>query len=331
MPCYSPLKGFRSRELTRNGKRGVVFSAQAGFVDLVVEVPCGQCIGCKLEDSRQWAVRCLHESSLYDRNCYLTLTYNDQFLPQDGGLRHRDFQLFMKRFRRWVFSKYGRKIRFLMCGEYGDQFGRPHYHVIVFNFDFQDRVFWKTGASGFPYYLSADLTALWVAGKKDERGPEGASLGFSSVGDVTFESAAYVARYVTKKVTGEKADEHYTRCDPSTGEFFRIAPEYRRMSRRPGLGKPWLDKFASDVYPSGEVIVRGRPMCPPKFYDNKLKELANLSLVTGSFELPMAHEEYRMRRREKGHANRANATPDRLRVREKIARAKLSMKKRGLE
>ena len=121
MACYTPLKGYRSTELTKNGKRKIVFNRNHGFADLPVTVPCGQCIGCRLERSRQWAIRCTHEASLWEKNCFITLTYNDENLPKDGSLDVTHFQKFMKRLRK----KHGAGIRFYHCGEYGDKFGFP--------------------------------------------------------------------------------------------------------------------------------------------------------------------------------------------------------------
>ena len=155
MPCYSPLTGYVSRLANKNGKRPIVFNHRDGFLDLPVQVPCGQCIGCRLERSRQWAIRCVHEASLYDDNCFITLTYTDENLPCRGnrdcdkcdhfkekrcdglerGLCKRDFQLFLKRLRKM----FGKGVRYHHCGEYGEQLGRPHHHACLFNFNFPDR------------------------------------------------------------------------------------------------------------------------------------------------------------------------------------------------
>ena len=86
MPCYTPITGYASRALTKNGKRQIVFSPQKGFVDLPMTIPCGQCIGCRLEKARQWAIRCVHESKMWEHNSFVTLTYNDFNLPIDGSI-----------------------------------------------------------------------------------------------------------------------------------------------------------------------------------------------------------------------------------------------------
>lgn len=241
MACYKPLKGYRSRVVNpETGRRSIVFNVRQGDQNLPLDVPCGQCIGCRLERSRQWAMRCVHEASLHERNCFITLTYRDECLPLDGSLVLKDFQDFMKRLRK----KYGAGIRFFHCGEYGEKFSRPHYHACLFNFDFPDKVLFRD-CEGAKLYVSESLAELWCDG-------------FSTIGDVTFESAAYVARYVTKKITGDKAEDHYG----------SRVPEYTTMSRRPGIGRGWYLQYRSDVYPSDEVVLRGgRSMKPPKAYD----------------------------------------------------------------
>lgn len=251
MPCYRPLKAWRARTTNPSGKRGIVFNRNDGFSDLELEIPCGQCIGCRLERSRQWAIRCVHEASLYTDNCFITLTYNDENLPEDGSLNKRHFQLFMKRLRK----KYPlTKIRYFHCGEYGDQFERPHYHALLFNFDFPDKELYKDDGTN-KTYISEILNATW-------------GLGFCLIGTVTFESAAYVARYITKKVTGEKAEEHYKN---------RI-PEFITMSRKTGIGKLWLEKYHQDVYPDDFIIMNGKKIGVPKFYDQQLEDAELLKL-----------------------------------------------------
>ena len=202
MPCFSPLKGFRAVG------GGIVF-ARSSSMGLPMSVPCGRCIGCRLEHSRQWAVRCMHEASLYEDNCFITLTYANEYLPPGGSLRKRDFQLFMKRLRKRFSDGV---IRFYHCGEYGENTFRPHYHALLFNFDFVDKTLWSLRGE-HKVYRSAVLEDLWPSGQ-------------SEIGSVSFESAAYVARYITKKVTGARAEGHYRAVDELTGEIFDRLPEY---------------------------------------------------------------------------------------------------------
>lgn len=244
MACYHPLYAYRGPVSSESGKRSVVFKKRldaykprSSCHELEVTLPCGSCLGCRLDRSRDWAIRCFHEASLHEKNCFLTLTYSE--VPSDGSVHLRDIQLFMKRLRK----KYGDGIRFFHCGEYGSQLRRPHYHVLVFNFDFEDRVHWS-GSGNNRLYVSQSLGELWP-------------LGFSTVGDVTFESAGYVARYILKKVNGSESSDHYR----------GLSPEYITMSRRPGIGFGWYQKFKDDVYPEGSVVVDGRKFVAPAFYD----------------------------------------------------------------
>lgn len=247
-----------------------------------VQIPCGQCIGCRLERSRQWAIRCMHEASLHDDNCFITLTYADEHLPPGGTLRPRDFQLFMKRLRK----KFGPGIRFFQCGEYGAGLGRPHHHALLFGHDFEDKVYW-TQRNGQKYYVSADLMELWP-------------FGWHTIGNVTFESAAYTARYIMKKINGDEAEDHY-------GEKI---PEYITMSRRPGIAKKWYDQFKNDVYPHDYVIIRDGIKCrPPAYYDKlyDLDEEAEISLST-----------LKIKRLKKIRERSEEYTPRRLQVKEEI-------------
>lgn len=243
MPCYHPVLAYRAKEKNQNGKWPLVFNPRDGYVDLTVKLPCGQCVGCRIERSRQWAVRCVHESKLHENNAFITLTYQDERLPWLNGkptLLKRDFTLFMKRLRKQLDPI---KIRYFMCGEYGPQLMRPHYHACIFGYSFPDRKLWSI-RDGVSLYRSELLEKCWP-------------LGYSTVGDVTFESAAYVARYLMKKVTGDKALEHYR----------GIEPEYVCMSRRPGIGRDFFLKFKDDIYPDDFVLLKGKKLRPPKYYD----------------------------------------------------------------
>lgn len=251
MPCYHPLPAWWGERLP-SGKRALSFTKpKAGVMERAqLAIPCGQCIGCRLERSRQWAIRCVHEASLHDQNCFITLTYAEHNNP--GTLVLRDFQLFMKRLRKSLGDKH---VRFFHCGEYGEQFERPHYHALLFGHDFQDRTPWAFRGSS-RIYRSQHLETLWPHG-------------YSTVGDVTFESAAYVARYVVKKITGKDSDLHY----------LGRKPEYVTMSRRPGIASDWFAKYSNDVLNNDHVVLRGRGIYkPPKFYD-KLVDKINPAML----------------------------------------------------
>lgn len=270
-------------------------------MDLPLELPCGQCIGCRIDKSQAWALRCVHEASQHERNSFVTLTYEDAELPDDLGLDVRDFQLFCKRLRKYVGP-----FRFFHCGEYGPENLRPHYHALLFGVDFhEDRVPLRSAGSHV-LYRSDLLDRAW-------------RKGFASIGNLTFQSAAYVARYCMKKVTGERAASHYERVDARTGEVFRVRPEYVTMSRRPGIGAEWFEKYHKDVYPDDEVVHDGRKFRPPRFYDSLLERSS-----------PIALESVKARRRKTVEARREALTPDRLRAKESILESRLGRLKRKI-
>lgn len=201
----------------------------------------------------------MHEAQLHERNSFLTLTYSDAHLPRGGTLRPKHFTDFMKRLRKSL----GHQVRYLHCGEYGGtdaQLGRPHYHAVLFGEDFSDcRYLWKNSDKGFPLYNSPILDAAW----QDQ--------GYAVIGDLTFDSAGYTARYCMKKQTGEKAEEHYQRINPQTGEVHKLIPEYNTMSRNHGIGHDWYQQFKNDVYPKDFITFQGSERRVPKYYDRLLK------------------------------------------------------------
>lgn len=316
MACFHPRKGYRSKTVNPSGKRSIVFNPREGFHDLPIDIACGQCIGCRLERSRQWAIRCVHEASLYDENAFLTLTYSDPELPPGGTLEKSHHQLFMKRLRFHINGDRRKKfigphlpfrnVRYFHCGEYGETTGRPHYHTCLFNYDFNDK---KKVAerNGHPVYHSPTLEQLWPHGHHE-------------IGTVTFESAAYVARYITKKITGPMAGEHYQSIDTSTGEVFDREPEYVTMSRRPGIGKPWLEKFKTDVYPHDFVVIRGVRVRAPKYYDSEYAK-----------EHPQEFEKLKNERKTNALKHEENNTWERLAVREECQVQKFLQLKRNYE
>lgn len=211
-------------------------------------VPCGKCIACRLERSRQDAVRCMHEASLHKVNAFVTLTYSDEFLPEFGHLCHDDYVLFQKRL-----VYYEGATRYFMCGEYGERFCRPHYHSILFGYFPVDALFYKNGASGFPIYRSASLDKMW-------------RLGAAYVGRVSFESAAYVARYCLPKTGDGKFTDI---VDVTTGEIHIRPNQYGRRSLKPGIGAGWIDKHGENVYARDSVIMNGARSRSPRYYDKR--------------------------------------------------------------
>lgn len=250
MPCYHPIDGWYSKTVNPSGKRSIVFKAEQGGAQKVT-IACQRCIGCRLERSRQWAMRCMHEAQLHDENSFITLTYDDQHLPYGGTLIKKHFQDFMKRLRRHFG---GRKIQYYHCGEYGERTRRPHYHALLFGLDFRDKLHFKTTARGDRVFTSSTLSKLW-------------GMGHCSIGAVTFESAAYTARYILKKQSGDQAESHYRKVMADTGEVVNLLPEYVTMSLKPTVGRGWIEEFSGDVYPDDFVVMRGKKMKPPKYYD----------------------------------------------------------------
>ncbi len=301
MACFKPLKGYHSNSQNANGKRPLVFDRAKSLTGIPVTVKCGQCIGCRLDRSLVWAIRMVHEASHYDLNNFLTLTYDDENLPAYGSLHLPHFQKFLKRYRKEVAPL---KIRFFHCGEYGEITRRPHYHAIIFGHDFADKYLWAT-RNGINAYRSDLLEHLWPHGQ-------------SETSDLTFESAAYVARYVTKKITGPGKEiinpvtglKPYEILD-QYGEIRPIDAEYNTMSRRPGIGYNWYQSYKSDLYPSDNVHImtanNTREFAVPSYYDNQLQ-----------LENPALLEKLKRNRRTSLAKHSANNTPLRLLVRETV-------------
>lgn len=235
---------------------------------------------------------------MHDQNSFITLTYNDDNLPHDESVDVREFQLFMKKLRSHIAP---RKVRYFHCGEYGENLSRPHYHACLFGYDFPDKKLIKDGENKL--YTSPTLSRLW--GK-----------GYVTIGDVNFKTAAYVARYVLKKMNGQKKFDHYNKYNPETGELYSSKrPEYTTMSRRPGIGKQWFDKYKTDVYPSDEIIINGLQVKPPKYYDQQIDEIELLHIKNNRLEQALK--------------NASDNTTDRLLVKEKIKQSKLKQLKRS--
>jgi len=307
MACYHPLTAYLSGHQTNNatGKsfRRVSFK-ETDEHDRQISLPCGQCVGCRLERSRQWAMRCIHEAQLHQNNCFITLTYDDEHLPKDLSLDHRDFQLFFKRLRK---ANPHIKIRYYMAGEYGTNFGRPHFHACIFGYDFHDKKLFTRTSSDSLLYRSQELEKLWP-------------YGYSTIGDVTFESAAYVARYIMQKQTGKDVDKnHYTYCDLQTGELIKMQPEYNKMSLKPGIGAEWYKKYKTDVYPHDFVEVRGKKLKPPKYYDRLFSK-----------ENPYEYDQILYTREKQAKLRPEEHSYERLLVKETVTKAKLQKLKRKL-
>ncbi|AXH75992.1 MAG: replication initiator protein [Microviridae sp.] len=213
----------------------------------------------------------------------------------------------MKRLRRFFDPE---RVRFFACGEYGETTWRPHYHALLFGVDFPDKVSYRPakGNQG-ALYSSPTLARLW-------------GHGFCSIGALTYETAAYTARYCLKKVGGDQADSHYRRVDPETGEIYALEREFARMSLKPGIGAKWFSRYASDLYPDDFVVIDGkRRGKPPAYYDKLLKASSETRLQEVK-DKRIAHMQ--------DPKQIENSTPRRLRDRETVKTAQISLKKRNV-
>lgn len=288
MTCYRPLVAFKPLD---GGP--VSFSEKKNSRE--VQLSCGQCIGCRIKKREDWAIRCYCESKLYRQNSFLTLTYDDEHLPSDGFLNYEHFQLFMKRLRKRL-----GKLRFFMCGEYGENTDRPHYHALLFGFRPDDLVRANSVYSADPVHDSPAIRQIWGKGN-------------ISIGEVTYASARYCAVYATKKITGDRAKDHYAWLNYATGEITYREPEFARMSLRPGIGADWLKRFYPDLYLSGaaSVVIDGQRRSIPRYFHQSMQEIA-----------PLVLEDHQYAMYQEAIKNSENNSAGRLEVREKVMLAK---------
>lgn len=319
MACYSPVpyKVGNYNNVTGKFKPIVLPRTEFNLNSTSLRFPCGKCKGCRIDSSRQKAIRIEHEVQTQAEagrgSCFITLTYATKHLPPGGSLVQSHYSDFMKRLRRRITNPADRffvskdlRIKCVYCGEYGEKLGRPHFHAIIFGYDFPDRKFWEMRKGNNPLFRSAFLEELWP-------------FGHSSIGSATFQSGAYVARYIMKKVSGDAAEEHYRVVDPDTGEVFHKKPEFNQVGN--GIGLDWFNKYGrTDVYPRGEVVTKaGKKMKPPRYYDTKY-ELID----------PVDMERIKEERKALAALKKADNTEDRLKVKAKVLDARLKLLKRDL-
>ncbi len=300
MPCTMPIRAYKS--ITTIQK--VSFSKPDQTTPYSeIDIPCGKCIECKLDKKRQWTVRILNEAHMHKNNSYNTLTYNDKTIPikyiknkkniiidHKTTINKTDIIKFIKKVRKKYKPK---KIRYFACGEYGDKMSRPHYHIILFNHEFKDK-YEVTLKDGTKIWRSDELESIW-------------KLGNSTTGSVESDSASYVAGYVTKKITGDMAIGHYKGREP----------EYATMSRKPGLGRTYYEKYKQGIFSTGRVIINNNlRVSPPVYYTNIMK-----------IHNPKEYKEYKSERRK--HA--IELEPSELTYIEKVRLINHSKLKRRLE
>lgn len=283
VPCFSPLRAFQSQA---GAPVSFLDSRFPGLSNL--SLPCGRCIGCLLERSRQWAVRCMHEAQLHEVNCFITLTYEDDSVV---SLQYKHFQDFLMRLRKH------QPFRYFACGEYGEMWFRPHFHALLFGLDFSDKRLYST-RDGIRLYESPFLSKVW-------------GRGFCTVGECTFQSAAYIARYCLKKLDRQVGVDMYrTAVD---GVVVERELEMLHMSLKPGIGSGWIDKYFSGTYPRDYVVINGRKAKPPRFYDKRFKRRDQ-----AAYEVMVDVRESRARERA------ADNVPARLKAKETVTYAAIS-------
>lgn len=244
MACYWPVSAYRDRD-----SGSVSIGYHPGAEGDRFEVPCYTCIGCRSDRARAWSIRITHEAQLHRSNWFVTLDYAPESL-RSWSLEYSDFQKFCKRLRKRI----GR-FRFFCAGEYGSQYMRPHFHAILFGADIPDVSRLWNGE-----YRSEALELTW--GK-----------GHVHVGEVTAQSAAYVAGYTVDKVYRDPS-AYEDLVDPHTGEVTCRVPEFVRMSRRPGIGAEWYEKYGRDLFPHDFAVQEGRRWKVPRFYTDRLRSEA---------------------------------------------------------
>ncbi len=277
MPCYHPSEVPVRRKSMYPGR-------QESYLQVV---PCGNCIGCRAEQTRQWAVRMMHEERMHKHSFFLTLTYDEGSLPENASLCPKHLSGFVSRMRKaWP----SRRLSFFGCGEYGERTQRPHYHAMCYGAPFYDKY------DGFDdsrsnIWRSESLNNLW-------------GHGGTELGSVTMASASYVAGYIRKK----QRSKDRVRCNPATGEL--LEPEFARMSLRPAIGRRWIERNWRDVYPRDFVVVDGVEAKPPRYYDKWMET-----------KFPFIMEEVRQKRFDEME----DLTPYQLTAAEKIHQSRINL------
>lgn len=285
MPCYHPLIAWRNKrsgdiviygdirnEEWKKAPESLTSRGINPYTDEQLIIPCGQCTGCRLEYSRQWADRCYLESKMHEHTYWLTLTYDEDSLKRllkrvvnvstgevvlAPSLEKKDLQGFLKRLREHWARKYNIKgLRFYGCGEYGSINHRPHFHVTIFGLDIPDLDYWYTSpGQGFPTFKSKEVEKIWGKGRV-------------TINRNTWQTSAYTARYMLKKLKGRDAKEKYQQAG--------INPEFCLCSRNPGIGYPYYQAHKEKIYSiDGIAYAKAKGGAstrkPPKYFDKMYK------------------------------------------------------------
>lgn len=348
MPCTEPKTAYEL-DIKENGKKRITFKKTPEHkVHKEIKLPCGQCISCKLGKAQEWATRAMHEKQTSGMSAFITLTYSPENLPDPPTVKKQAVQSFMKMLRKHLTKRYGQHIdrksikylktrcnfkykpnipiKVIACGEYGKEKGhRPHYHLLIFGYDFPDKRFWKNSNSNEAIYRSAELETIW---KK----------GFSTVQEVTHKSAAYTCRYTLKKQTDKqrlkeerKTIYHHTNVDLQTGEIIDVdeyakqmkkiglEPEFLLMSK--GIGKDWYNKYKRDTK-KDYLVIDGKRQKIPRYYE-KIREIEEPEL---NEKIKEARVDRILQLEEKGELK-----VTRLLAKAKVKDAQCKQLKRGLD
>lgn len=307
MVCHKPLQASKKKDggLQFSNAKAKLFYQHGYTMGQLKEldpdytcIPCGQCLGCRVDYGKEWASRIMHEAEIHEENCFITLTYANEYLPPGGTLVKADFQKFMKRLREYLARTQGTKVRYFVAGEYGESVGqRPHYHAIIFGWEPKDKRPVFRGRKE-PNYVSEVIEKFWPYGMHD-------------VGTVTAKSAGYVASYVLKKVKGKLAREHYGGRQP----------EYACMSRDGAIGKQWILNNMKDVFNKHTdfIVVDTKKFKIPRIYNKIYSDL-----------FPEKYLEIKEKRELKAYKINKDTTVKRLDDKDKNLKSALSIKSKRL-
>ena len=227
MSCYKSKPAWKATYPNENGKHPIRFNQPGDKRTPDYFIDCGKCEGCRARQRMDWAIRMSHEAAEHKHNSFLTLTYDDDNLPEDGKIHRKHVKNFLERLE----YKLGYKPRYYVCGEYGELTRRPHYHAIIFGDDFRESRY--TYAINDKLYGNKDLERVWRNGA-------------ISIADFSHATALYTAGYVTKKISD--------------------TDNFSMQSRNPPLGKTWVRKHHDNIRRLERITIEGQEYPIPKVY-----------------------------------------------------------------
>lgn len=235
MKCADPVLCY----LDSKGKR--IFRNFSFAVRTITGIPadhivldCGKCLTCRKKRAYELAARCVLHASLYKDNCFLTLTYDEKKDGYHNRFQYSDIQKFKKRLRSYCYRNYQKRIEVFNVHEYGKA-GKKHWHLILFNFDFDDKIV-HTVSEGINLYTSKRLSSLWP-------------FGFNTLGDVSAASAMYTAQYIEKDFKN-----------------YNVANEKKSHSKHSGLGRPYFEKHYKQILSLGYIPFNGGKLPIPRYF-----------------------------------------------------------------